>query len=178
MDTSLTYKDLLEFPINFIKESEKYQDFAELISKAECDSYNTRELKAKVEKRIQRFKDAKYIYKFPNEKYYCSITPNYQLREVMTPRNLESPQSRMVSKDVDKTIWVTKMYYVLMDIVSTKLTHQETIYFIDCLFKNVTEEITMEKLSICKDTLTRLKKSCLIKVWTEMEALIEYEDFK
>ena len=73
----------------------------------------------------EAFKDAKYIYQFPDLKYNIPMTPNYQLREVIMPRNLESSQSKIITKETDKEIWVTKLYYCLINVVSTKLTKQE-----------------------------------------------------
>ena len=177
MNLSLTYEKLLDFPNSFKKQAEKYQWMTEVLSKAELDKYNIRELKANVDKRMQKFKDAKYIYQYPNEKYNCPITTNYQPREVMAPRNLESQQSRIITREVDKTIWINQLYYSLMEKVTTKLTIEETVYLIDSYFKKFSEESIADNLSICKKTLQKIKKSCLIKVWVEMEALREYEDF-
>jgi len=176
MDLTLTYNELLNFPDEFLKESSKYYEVSELISKSECDKYDTKELREKVEARFKKFKDAKYIYKYPNEKYYQPITPNYQIRESMTTRNISNSRTGKIDSIMDKQVWVTKLYYSLMDTVTTKLTKQEAVYLIDSFFKNVSEEIIADKLSVCKQTLQKIKKSCLVKVWIEMEALEEFED--
>lgn len=178
MDLSLTYEKLLDFPEDFMKKSVKYSVIADPISSEECKKYDTKDLHDKVSFRIRKFKDAKYIYQFPDLKYNIPMTPNYQLREVIMPRNLESSQSKIITKETDKEIWVTKLYYCLINVVSTKLTKQETVYFIESFFKKESEESISEKLLMCRKTLQKVKKSCLIKVWVEMEALSEYEDFK
>lgn len=176
MDLTLTYNELLNFPDEFLKESSKYYEVSELISKTECDKYNTKELKEKVEARFKKFKDARYIYKYPNEKYYQPITPNYQIHESMMTRNISNSRTGKIDSIMDKQVWVTKLYYSLMDTVTTKLTKQEAVYLIDSFFKNVSEEIIADKLSVCRQTLQKIKKSCLVKVWIEMEALEEFED--
>jgi len=174
MDLSLTYTMLLNFPDDFIKNANKYCDLTEMISKRECDKYKLKDLKDNVNKQIQLFKDTKYLYKYPNEKYNVPITSNLQPREVTAPRKLSSQQEDIIDPNINRQIWATKMYYSLMDSLTTKLTRQECIYFIDCYFRKTCEDDIAEKLSMCKDTLQKIKKSCLIKVWTEIEALEDY----
>lgn len=176
MNFTLTYDMLLNFPQEFLEESSKYKGMSELLSKEECDKYDTKDLKDKVELRFKKFKDARYIYKYPNESLLRPITPNYQLREVMTPRNLASPQDRAVTKNTDKQIWVELMYQALMSTLTTKMTEQEAIYLVEHFFKRINEEDIAEKLNICRATLQKIQKSCLIKIWVEMEALKDYED--
>ena len=151
---------------------------ADLISKEQCDKYDTKDLKDKVEQRFKMFKDAKYIYKYPEEKYYTSITSDYTAREIVPSMDKNSKHSRKIDTISDNQLWVAKLYYSLMDTITTKLTKQEAVYLIDSFFKNLGEEDIADKLSICKVTLQRIKKSCLVKVWVEMEALQEYEDWK
>lgn len=178
MNFTLTYNKLLNFPNEFLEESAKYYEGSELLGKEECDKYNTKELKDKVEARFKKFKDARYIYKYPNEQYYKSMTPtlNYQAREVLVSRNLTSPQEKMITAMGDTQIWVEKFYYSLMEIITTKMTEEEAVYLVECFFKNKSEDIIAEKLSMCKATLQKVKKSCLIKVWIEMEVLEEDEN--
>ena len=174
----LTYSQLLNFPDAFMEKSAKYYQMVELISKEQCDKYDVKELTDKVEKRFKMFKDAKYIYKYPEEKYYTSITPDYTAREIIPTANKGSKHSKKIDIVSDNQLWVEKLYYSLMDTITTKLTKQEAVYLIDCFFKNIGEEEIADKLSICKVTLQRIKKSCLVKVWVEMEALVEFEDWK
>lgn len=174
MDLSLTYTKLLNFPEDFLKTSVKYCELTDVISKRECDKYDLKEIKSYVDDKLQEFRDTKYLYMYPNEKYNIPITPNYQLREVMTPRSLSSPQEKKINPTINRQIWATKVYYCFMDNLSTKLTRQESVYFIDSYFRKVSEENISEKLSMCKATLQKVKKSCLIKVWTEMKALEDY----
>ena len=176
MNFTLTYDMLLNFPQEFLEKSSKYKGMCELLSKEECDKYDTKDLKDKVELRFKKFKDAKYIYKYPNESLLTPITPNYQLKEVMTSRNLISPQDRVVTKKTDKQIWVEMMYQSLMSTLTTKMTEQEAIYLVEHFFKRISEDNIAEKLQICRATLQKIQKSCLIKIWVELEALIDYED--
>jgi len=174
MDLSLTFDKLLSFPEDFIKASNKYCDLTEPLSARECNKYKLKELRSTIDKQIQLFKDTKYLYKYPNEIYYVPITPNYQPKEVMMPRKLSSKQEDKIDPIVNRQIWATHLYYSFMESLSTKLTRQECVYFIESYFKKHSEDDIASKLSICKDTLQRVKKSCLIKVYIEVNALEDY----
>lgn len=178
MDLNLSYTDFLNFPENFVKSANKYCDLTERLSKRECDKYDITELREIVDKQMEIFKDTKYLYKYPSEKYNVSITPNYQPKEVMTTRKLSSQQEDKIDPIINRQIWATKLYYAFMDSLSTKLTRQECVYFIDSYFRKVNEDDIAAKLSICKETLQKHKKSCLIKVLTEMKALEDYYEEK
>lgn len=178
MDLSLTYVKFLNFPEDFLKTSNKYCELTDAISKRECDKYNLKELKDKVDKQMEIFKDTKYLYKYPDERYNISITPNYQLREAMVSRSISSSQENKIDPTINRQIWATKLYYSFMDSLSTRLTREECVYFIDSYFRRVSEDNIAEKLLICKATLQKIKKSCLIKVLTEMEALEDYYEEK
>lgn len=178
MDLSLTYADLLNFPQDFITAANKYCELTERLSKRERDKYDLDELRTIIDKRIQVFKDTKYLYKYPNEKYNVSITPNYQLREVMASKKLSSQQEDKVDPVVNRQIWATKFYFALMDSLSTKLTREECVYFIDSYFRGVNEDNIAAKLSICKETLQKHKISCLIKILTEVKATDDYYEEK
>ena len=115
MDLSLTYEKLLDFPEDFMKKSVKYSVIADPISSEECKKYNTKDLHDKVSFRIRKFKDAKYIYQFPDLKYNIPMTPNYQLREVIMPRNLESSQSKIITKETAKLKY--KLANILLAII-------------------------------------------------------------
>lgn len=174
MDLSLSYAALLNFPQDFIKAANKYCDLTERLSKRERDKYDIEELRTIIDKRIEVFKDTKYLYKYPNEIYNVSITPNYQQKEVMTPRKLSSQQEDKVDPNVDRQIWATKFYYALKDSLSTKLTREECVYFIDSYFRKENEDNIAAKLGICKETLQKHKMSCLIKILTEVKATDDY----
>lgn len=178
MDNTLTYKKLLDFPNDFKVEASKYQEMADLISKSECEKYDIMLIKSSVDVRFQKFKDARYIYQYPNEKYYTSVTTNYTPREGMCQRSKQGAQESNIQKDFDKTVWVNKMYYAFMESIASKLTADETVYFIDTYFRRYTEDIIKDNLCITKAKLQNIKHSCIIKLWIEMEALKEFEDFK
>lgn len=51
--------------------------------------------------------------------------------------------------------------------VARELTLQEAVYLVDSLFCDRPEELISDKLSISVKTLTKVKKSCLVKVYLE-----------
>ena len=178
MDLSLSYATLLSFPEDFTKAANKYCDLTEKLSQRECDKYDLAELREIIDKRIEIFKDTKYLYKYPNQIYDVLKASNYQPKEVMTPRKLSSPQEDKVDPNINRQIWATKLYYAFMDSLSTRLTREEYVYFIDSYFRQVNGDDIAAKLSMCKETLQKHKKSCLIKVLTEIKATEDYYEEK
>lgn len=175
MELDLTFEKLVNFPIDFLTKSEKYYEYVETLSTYSLNNYDVKEIRSKVEKIFIRFKDAKYVYKYPIESEMIKITPSYQLREVMSQRSNVSQDESIVARRCEKEYWIVSFYSILMDIIATKLTKEEAIYLIDTFFKSKSEEYIAEKLAMCKGTLQKHKKSCLVKVWVELKALIEEE---
>lgn len=174
MNLSLTYATLLNFPQDFLTAASKYYDLTERLSKRERDKYKLEELREIIDRRIEVFKDTKYLYQYSNQLNDTLKASNYQPKEVMTPRKLSSPQEDKVDPVVDRQIWANKFYYALIDSLSTKLTREESIYFIDSYFRNKNEDDISAKLGICGETLQKHKISCLIKLLTEVRATDDY----
>lgn len=174
MNLSINYATFLNFPQDFLTAASKYYDLTERLSKRERDKYKIEELREIIDRRIEVFKDTKYLYQYSNELNNTLKASNYQPKEVMTPRKLSSPQEDKVDPTVDRQIWANKFYYALIDSLSTKLTREESIYFIDSYFRNRTEDEIASKIGICPDTLQKYKISCLIKLLTEVRATDDY----
>lgn len=174
MNLSINYATFLDFPQDFLDAASKYYDLTERLSKRERDKYKIEELREIIDKRIEVFKDTKYLYQYSKELSDTLKASNYQPKEVMTPKKLSSPQEDRVDPTVDRQIWANKFYYALIDSFSTKLTREESIYFIDSYFRNKTEEDIAAKIGICPDTLQKYKMSCLIKLLTEVRATDDY----
>lgn len=175
MDFTLTYDKLMKFPDDFLNEAKNYYDSSELLSKHTYEGYDLKELREKIEAKFEKFKDAKYIYKYPAETR-IRTTPTYQPREGFVPRSNTSQQEKIVTKMGDSLIWVEQFYDTFMEAVARKLTEQEAVYLMDSFFKHRSEDDIADKLSICKVTLQKIKKSCLVKVWIELETLENFED--
>lgn len=174
MNFTLTLDKILELPNDLLKTAEKYDEYSELLRKKIYNEYDSKELKEKIVKKFERFKDAKYLYRYPIESC-IKTTPTYQLREGMIPKQVSSKIEKVITQRVDDQMWAGCFYDTLM-IVATKLTMQEAIYLVDSFFGNKSEDVIAEKLAICRTTLQNIKKSCLVKVWIELKTLDGEDD--
>ena len=52
-----------------------------------------------------------------------------------------------------------------------KLTEEEATYLVNSLIKNKSESAIADILGVCTKTVHHIKKSCLIKIWSELEPL-------
>lgn len=169
MEEILTLDMLLELPREVLKKAEEYDEYTGLLEKRKCQNYDFKELKREIKEYFESFRDTKYSYKFSAE-LNISITHSLELREGSFQRTNSDPFSKAVEKHIDDQIWLRNFYNTLL-IVGQKLTLQEAIYFVDTFFGNKSEDIICEKLGICRNTLQRVKKSCLVKAYAEIQTL-------
>lgn len=80
--------------------------------------------------------------------------------------SINDPVSQYVEKNIDLNIW-TRDFYNMILTLSTKLTFNEAIYLVDTFFDERAEEQISEKLQICRKSLQKIKKSCLVKIKIE-----------
>ena len=163
MENVLTFNDIIELPNEIIHNAEKYSDFNDILNKELCSTYDLKEIKDKIEKLFDKFKEIKYLYNYSFEE--IKITPSYELKENAFTRNISSPFENAVINDLDKHLWIQKFYNQLVS-VSNILTIEEAIYLVNSFFCNKSEDVIAEKLGITTRTLYNIKKSCLIKVWS------------
>ena len=76
----------------------------------------------------------------------------------------------LVANNIEKQKWLTK-FYKRLESISFKLTNEEIKYLVGTFFKGQSEEVLSENMGICRNTLRKIKKSCLVKMWIEMEDL-------
>jgi len=89
----------------------------------------------------------------------------------ISPSNqISDPVFKTSVEELESLNWMTNFYNRIL-IIASKLTIQEATYLVDCFFSNKSEEVTCEKLRICRNTLQKVKKSCLIKTWVELKTL-------
>ena len=171
MNYFMTLDNFLELPKEILKTSEQYDEYSELLRRSIYEQYDAKELKEKIIKKFNRFKDAKYLCIYPIENR-IKLTSPYQER-IGTPSNsCVSQIEKLVEATGDEEKWAYNFRNVILT-VATKLTLQEARYLIDSFFSNKSEDIIAEKLGICRTTLQNVKKSCLVKVWIELKILDE-----
>lgn len=169
MDETFTLDMLLDLPRKLLKKAEEYDEYTGLLEKRKYQDYDFKELKKEIQEYFDSFKETKYSYKFSAE-LSINITHPFQFREGSSQRTNNDPFSKAIEKHIDDKIWLYKFYNILL-VAGQKLTLQEAIYFVDTFFGNKTEDIISEKLGICRNTLQGVKKSCLVKVYAEIQTL-------
>lgn len=171
MDFTLNLNMILDLPNKIMNISAEYDEYSELLRKKVCESYDLKELRENVERKFNRFKDTKYLCKFPIEPT-IKITPTYELKEEQKSNSPISKVEQTIMNQIDNQIWIQDFYNAMLT-VAIKLTKQEATYLVDSFFKNKSEDFIAEKLQVCKMTLQNIKKSCLIKIWIEIRTLNE-----
>ncbi len=168
MDDTFNYQILSDLPSEVIKVA-KENEFLALLNDSLISKYYYVELKNDLKKLFSKFKDLKYL---------CRIDETYSLQSNQlridkvgkTPLN-PNKLLNIVGKKIDDEQFIKTMYHCILNI-STKLTYQEAMYFIQCFFCDTTEESISEILSISRTKLQKIKKSCLVKIYLEVDDLI------
>lgn len=173
MDLDLTFEQLVEFPNQIIEQTRKYGEVLDYLSKEEMNKYDYKMILEKITNSMAKFKDAKFKYKFPLED---SISIPSSVGIKIPSKKISDKVGDAVSNYVDKQLWVKQIYYALLK-AAPKLNRTEAIYFVDSFFKGYSEEVISEKLRMNRVTLrNKVKKSCIIKLWIELEPLFSMED--
>ena len=168
MDYSLTLDKILELPNDILKNAEKYDEYSELLGKIILEDTNIELIKSKVINYFNHFKEIKYLYKFPINN--IKITSSYEIHEGTRPKKTTSAIEQLVLSRTDEELWAENFYEAIIT-VSRKLTLQEAIYLVDSFLGNKSDEFISEKIGICRNTLQKVKKSCLVKIWSELKFL-------
>lgn len=173
MELDLTFNKLVELPEQIIEQTKKYGDIIDYLSPVEMSRYDYKDALDVITHLITKFKDAMFIYNFPVEN---SIRINSLVGINVNSKNVSDKVGDIVANHVDKQLWVKQLYYTLLQ-AAPKLNKNEAIYFVDSFFKKQSEESIADTLMISRLTLrNKVKKSCIIKLWIELEPLFRLED--
>ena len=115
---------------------------------------------------FNRFKDAQYMLVFQEDYNLKSSTPTNEVTR-KTKVNIDRVGD-FVEKKVDLNIWSKDIYNILY-CLSNQLTFQEALYLVSTFFENKTEDELSDILSLCKKSLYKIKKSCLVKIKLEFD---------
>jgi len=132
MEGILSLELLLNLPKEILRISEEYDEYSGLIKREYFSNYDFIYMKEEINKQIDKYKNAKYFYRYPDE-YNIKVTPTYELRESAFTQSVSNPIEKLIGSRVDDEIWTTDFYKKIIN-VSVKLTLQEAIYFVDSFF--------------------------------------------
>ncbi len=163
----ITFDMLLNLPKELLKKSAEYNDYSELLKKDIFLNYDCKKLKQDINEKFDHYKKIKYLHKLPNS--FTIKSPTFDLIG-KSKKNISDRVGDSVANNVDEEIWIYDFYNCLL-VVASKLTNQESRYLVDTFFGNKPENVIFEKLGICKNTFLNVKKSCLVKLWLELQNL-------
>ncbi len=163
----LSFDDFLNLPKQILLTAQEHDEYASLLSETFIHQYYQKKMKQEIYRSVEKFKDAKYFYSCDSD-----YSPSYSMDASLFRKKGEvaDPVGNYVSHLVDDSWWVEQFYQCICK-VACKLTMQEAIYFVDTFFGERSEEFISEKLGICRVTLQKIKKSCIVKLWLELKGL-------
>ena len=109
------------------------------------------------------------MYKFEEYRFKCHyiepprITPSYEIRMESFSNNYSDKVGNYVAKKIDLEDEVTKFYEELSKALQT-LCREELIYFKNTYYNRLKEESICDLLNMSRDSLRRIKESCIIKI--------------
>lgn len=169
MDSHFDVDKLLTLHSDLIDISRKYSDLNILLCDDVFENYNVLDIKQQLLYLFSKFQSARYFIKTPIEEKPLVLSPTFARREGYKYFN-ESMVENAVATLVDNEILLTSIYNHLI-MVARKLTIDEVEYFYYTFITHRTEETIAFKMGVCKTSLQRIKKSCLVKLW------VEYKDY-
>ena len=169
MDISLTYDEILGLPNEIIRLSSTHSAYNELLDSNISYCYDTRELKGKIAAMFNRFKMLKYKCNIPIESK-IKLSISYDVEHSSTSNRVNNQIENIVLKNTDDLLWGTSFYNMIIE-VSKVLTEAESSYLVNAFFANKSEEYISEKLLMCRKSLYKVKRSCLVKLWFRLETL-------
>lgn len=150
-----------------IQEVSKDRGFATRLSSRIIDQYYYSDMRKDLKKLFEDYQDAKWLLKAKD--YNCMHSLNFNSEFITVSRTKDDKVSKYVTRHVDLERYAQKFYNAIMS-VSRELTLQEAIYLVDSLFCDRTEDLISDKILVSVKTLTKIKKSCLVKVYLEFKS--------
>lgn len=165
MIDKLSIKDFVELP-DIMLDNSKNVKYIQLLSEQTVSYYYYTDLKKDIANILKKFKDSKYIISLSDDFTLKSNVNNF---EIARSRSIHNDKvGNFIEKKIDLNIWSKDIYNILI-YLSEQLTFQETMYLIATFFEDKTEEEVSEKLDICRKSLYKIKKSCLVKIKLELD---------
>lgn len=174
MDGIVTLNQLLNIKDLIADNSKSYSDDNELLEDYVLGQYDTIHIREKLLKLFADFKSARYLYDFPLDEN-IKITSSTNNHEVFTQKDTTSHIEKAIEKYIDKQLLTTDIYNSIIK-VSYKLTNDEVLYLTYTFLTYKSEEYIAELIGISKSYLQKIKKSCLIKLWTELKKYCKEDD--
>lgn len=140
-----------------------------LLEEEICHQYKPLIYKGKIIQLFKRLKQKRYLRPEENIKLTSSYEANASRT---TTSNFKSTTERAVDTYIDMLSKENEVCNKLL-VLADKLTLEEGIYFVYAFFYKETEDDISNILNISRTSLQKIKKSCLIKAWFELNIFCE-----
>jgi hypothetical protein len=167
MDQVVDLSKFLNLSDDLLVITKKYESLNVLLSEQDYKNYNIVQIKKDLLHLFSKFKSLRYFINVPLETNFYSSN-SYNINSYIKSNVKSNQFENTVSNYIDKQVWLMHFYDTIMNLGS-KLTLSETEYFLLTFFSNHVEEDIAYKLGICKTSLQKIKKSCLVKMWLEFQ---------
>lgn len=174
MDGLITYNELINIEENLTNIVSKNCKDNFLLNEFTTSGYDISNCRAKILDITYGLKSTKYLFEMKTEDY-LKLTPNYSPRPEAFLRNInESNVEKVIQKKYDKLIEATSMYYSIMKL-GYKFTNSEKVYFINTFLRSkpMSEDKISDLLNISRTYLQKIKASCIVKSWIELEKYVK-----
>ena len=96
--------------------------------------------------------------------------PSINVNKIVTSNKSQTDMvSKFVIDKIDREKWSRDFYNCLINL-SYKLTFNEAFYIVNTYFGKMTEEVISENLDISRNTLQKIKRSSLVKMYFEFKS--------
>ena len=109
------------------------------------------------------------MYKFEELKFKChsieppKITQSFEVHYECFTNHVSDRIGDWVANKIDNENEVDQFYYELSKAMDT-LCREELIYFKNAYYNRIKEELICDLLNMSRDSLRRIKESCIIKI--------------
>ena len=166
MDNLVSFEEIIKLPNQILQDFKEYQEYASLIPKETYEMFDIQKLKMDIRSVFNQYSEKFYLNRLPDYK----ITSCYEVKENMKVRTYKDQIGEYVEKEINAQRWMTNFYHAILN-VAKKLTEKEATFLVEIYFRNNTEENVCEKLGYCRNTLRKIRNSCLVKLWIELEPI-------
>lgn len=109
------------------------------------------------------------MYKFEEIRFKCHqiepprITPSYEIRYEKSSGSVSDKVGNYIQRKLDLEDEANELYEALSHALKT-LCREELIYFKNAYYNRIKEELICDLLNMSRDSLRRIKESCIVKI--------------
>ena len=162
----VTVEMLLELPKLILDRTEKQNKYIRPLSTEYIKENYYKELRNELLSFFNEFHNKKGMAKLDITDKIKWTRSNDTL-QVQNYRKSDSVGNIVIASISDNE-WIGNVYDCIVNI-SYKLTKQEGVYFVNTFFESVKEVVIAKQIGIGRTKLQDIKKSCLLKVLSEVE---------